>query len=105
MAGPEATIERLCRALVDATPDARMEKVRFLGRRNCPDNVLFVGGSVAGDPVCLAAMVEFKAPGEHPTHTQSLTHEELRADGVDVWVIDEYDMFREFLENLLNALR
>ena len=105
MAGPEATVERECRALVQDTPRARMEKVKFLGRRDCPDNVLFVGGALCGYTVCLGAMVEFKAPGKRPTHTQSLTHDELRADGVDVWVIDEYDMFREFLENLLNALR
>jgi hypothetical protein len=68
----------------------RVRKVRWVGRVDAPDRFVAVPPRmVKGRPrSALQCFVELKKPGEKPTATQALEHEDLRAAGVFVYVID-----------------
>jgi hypothetical protein len=59
-------------------------KVRWEGRRDAPDWRIAVPGT---EPF----WVELKRPGERPTLTQLLEHDEMRAHGEIVLVFDSTD--------------
>lgn len=72
-------------------------KMKIEGINGCPDYAFMRRGVII--------WIEFKAPGEKPTAQQVLRHEELRAQGFDVHVIDNADagraLFDSFEEDML----
>ena len=102
MPGPEATIERKCAEIARGL-GATLHKIRFTDRRGCPDRLLSV---FRGDCPCgymVSIWVEFKRPGARPTKFQELVHQELKQEGISVWVIDSVEDFEQRLEELIGA--
>jgi len=98
MAGPEATIERECRAHAQGL-QCRLEKIRFSNRRGCPDRLLLVPrGDPPGSAPPFVAFVEFKGPRGSLSPMQEVVNRELRQTGVEVWVIDDVNEFKHRLE-------
>lgn len=66
-------------------------KFKSPGKRSAPDDEFIRCG--------FHVFVEFKAEGEEATENQKLYHDEMRAHGAKVLVIDNVDEFKErFLE-------
>lgn len=61
------------------------------GLRGVPDRIVFM-------PSGKCVFVEVKAPGEKPTPQQLRRHEELRALGFQVWVLDSKPTVWFFIE-------
>lgn len=57
-----------------------VHRMQFIGRRGCPDAWFFKVG--------ILLIIEFKAPGKSATLQQTKRHNELRAQGFKVFVID-----------------
>ena len=45
----------------------------------------------------IVILIEFKAPGKKPTPLQNRTHEKLRAEGMEVYVIDNINDGKDLL--------
>ncbi len=60
-----------------------VRRMQFIGRRGCPDSWFFKGGK--------AIIVEFKDRGKRPDPMQERRIRELRAAGMEVHVIDDYE--------------
>ena len=67
----------------------KCEKFTSPGRRSVPDRLV----SLPGGRICF---VELKAPGKKPTAKQLKDHDERRALGFDVYVIDNKDEANAF---------
>ena len=67
-----------------------VRKMRYLGRRSCPDRFFFGYGQII--------MVEFKKPGGKLSEGQKLEHTRLRAVGVEVNVFDTVSSAIAFLK-------
>jgi hypothetical protein len=78
----EADIEAYFCAMV-ARAGGEQRKVRWIGRRGCPDRFVWWPGT-SRPP----AFVEFKAPGGTARAEQAREHDLLRAGGVVVLVLD-----------------
>lgn len=62
-------------------------KMRYVGRRSCPDRWFFRRGRVIA--------VEFKRPGEQPNPSQRREIKRLRDAGIEVYVIDNIEAGRD----------
>lgn len=71
-------------------------KVRWIGRRDCPDEFIFGHGT--------SAFIEAKAPGEVPTASQIREHARLRAVGLRVFIVD-LKLSAELTISLLTGMR
>lgn len=60
-----------------------VRKLQWVGRHGAPDRVFIKAGRLV--------FIEFKAPGKKPTAHQTLEIERLRAEGMEVYVIDDID--------------
>lgn len=67
-----------------------VHRMAFIGRRGCPDAWFFKRGTLL--------IVEFKAPGKKATPQQIKRHDELRAQGMRVFVIDSAEAGRKLLD-------
>lgn len=67
-----------------------VRKMRYLGRRSCPDRFFFGYGQIIP--------IEFKKPGGKLSAGQKLEHARLRAVGVDVNVFDAVSSAIAFLK-------
>ena len=65
------------------------EKIMRTGRRGFPDHLFIRQGRVI--------FIEFKRPGGVPEPHQLKRHKELRAHGVEVFVVDNLDDARRIL--------
>lgn len=65
------------------------DKIMRTGRRGFPDHFFARQGRVI--------LIEFKRPGEPPKPQQLKRHKELRAHGVEVFVVDNLDDARRIL--------
>lgn len=94
MAGPEAVIERY---LQRHCKEAGILCWKFISPSNAgvPDRVLMFNGRVV--------FVELKAPGKKPRPLQVQRHEEMRARGIDVRVIDNRPDCLALIDELLNG--
>ena len=61
------------------------------GHAFCPDCLLIAPGGKC-------VFIEFKQLGKKPTVMQAREHERLRAQGVDVWVVDSVEMGKEIVD-------
>lgn len=75
----ESAIERKHREIAIAA-GWYVEKVVSVGRGGFPDRFYAKAGRVV--------LIEWKSPGEKPRPQQLLRHKQLRAAGVEVYVID-----------------
>lgn len=64
-------------------------------RSAVPDRLMIAPGG-------LVYMIEFKAPGKKPTPAQQREHDRLRAQGVNVYVIDDV-VTGELLVNMFGS--
>lgn len=65
-----------------------IRKAAWLGRRGCPDRVVFLKGTY---------WVEVKAPGEKPRPEQLREHARMWAQGVWVYVLDSFESVDNFI--------
>lgn len=70
-------------------------KFKSPGRRSAPDDIFANGCG-------FVFFCEFKARGEKPTALQLAEHDEMRAHGLIVYVVDSYDEAKRILD--LHAL-
>lgn len=73
---------------------ALVRKVQWIGRRGCPDRVLFFPARRLPGGATLPARtlwVEVKAPGGKPEPYQLREHARMRAAGADVVVVDSVE--------------
>jgi len=98
--GPEATIERKCREAAKAR-GCSLYKISFRGRVGCPDRMLIAPPARPRSRRAVVVFVEFKRLGETASAHQEIVHEEMRAAGLVVWVIDSVDCFESALRTLL----
>lgn len=68
-----------------------IRKVKWIGRRGCPDRVVFFRG---------AHFVELKRPGGVPRREQLREHERMLRHGVTVHVLDSYESVNAFCRSL-----
>lgn len=59
-------------------------------RRSVPDYIMAKNGIVF--------WIEFKRPGEKPTPLQAKEHAEMRAHGLDVYVVDSREAGRQLID-------
>lgn len=99
----ESQIEKYLVAQVKAL-GGEVRKVRWIGRRNAPDRVVFRPSFVSIREALAAhppIWVELKAPGKKPTSGQLREHERMRGMGQRVEVIDSF----EGVDKLIGEMR
>lgn len=69
-------------------------KLKWIGRRSAPDRVIFYHGRTY--------LVEVKRPGGKPRLEQVREHNLLRAQGIDVTIIDTKEGVDEFAKRIIN---
>lgn len=67
-----------------AEAGGEIRKVRYIGRRDCPDRIVMFPGS-------RLIWVELKKPGEKPRSGQLREHKRLREAGQRVEVVDTFE--------------
>ena len=87
----ESEIEKYLVDLVEMA-GGEVRKVKWIGRRGAPDRLVMLSG---------VHFVELKAPGKKPEPHQIREHDRMRAQGVDVYVLDTYDAAARFVERIL----
>ena len=91
--GPEAKLQDKCRDYAKANGwGAR--KVCEIGRRGFPD---FLFAKKVNENRCPKFLVEFKKIGEEATVQQRLRHAQLRNEGWRVYVVDDFEDFKNVL--------
>lgn len=78
-------------------------KLRWIGRRNAPDEFIFWDVGAKGPVLPIHAFVECKAPGEIATPAQAREHERLRAGGFRVEVVDSEESIDRLIYWLTGA--
>ena len=87
----EKSIEKACKRW--ATNDGWWwAKFRSPGKRSAPDDEFIKYGR--------HVFVEFKAEGEEATDPQLIYHDEMRAAGAEVYVIDDVEKFKTLFRRI-----
>lgn len=66
-----------------------VRRAAWRGRKDCPDVVFAKFGRVV--------WIEFKRKDEEPRMTQKIEHEEMRAAGMEVYVVDSISVGKRLL--------
>ena len=66
-------------------------KFKSMSNKAVPDRIFIKGGVVL--------FVEFKAKGKRPTKLQTKVHEQFRAQGMNVCVIDDVESGKEIINH------
>lgn len=82
----ESELERKCTVFVERLCDGRMVKVRAINETGFPDRLLLLPG-------CPAVFVEFKAKNGKLSTKQKWWKNTIKAQGSQMWVIDDYEDF------------
>lgn len=96
MAG-EQKLQKHCKAYAESL-GCLVRKIKYEGRRNCPDLLI----AIPGGKVLFA---ELKNPNKKGklSKGQELEIELLRSFGLPVWVIDDFEEFKQQLNKVMNA--
>ena len=65
------------------------------GTNGVPDRIVLLNGKVY--------FVELKAPGKKPRKLQLYIHEEMRKRGFKVWIIDDLEGVKKFIDEICTA--
>lgn len=83
----ESDIEKYLKTRVENV-GGLYRRLKWQGRCGAPDDLVLLKG---------AHFVECKAPGEPLRPHQEREHARMRAQGVDVWVLDSYESVENFI--------
>ena len=59
--------------------------------RSVPDDIIFYKG--------ITFLIEFKAPGKHPTKLQQTTIDRLKSEQIAVYVIDDVEQGKQLVDS------
>lgn len=91
----ESALEKRCVFYAKST-GWLVRKVVYPGRRGAPDRWHLKKG--------LWVLIEMKDLGERPTEIQLREHARLRAAGALVYVVDNFDQYKEILDSHARTL-